>query len=183
VTSDKRYKTDIATLQTALDTVKQLRGVKYSWRCDEFPDKGFSTGVQSGFIAQEVEQVIPDAVVTAADGFKKLRMSYVIPYLVEAVKLQDVTITKQDATITEQQNTLTEQGKAAKLQDATITELQNTVKEQQNTVKEQGKLIAALIAKTNYVGEMLGAMFPSEEEAEVSPTAAAAPSRRTSSSA
>jgi regulator of protease activity HflC (stomatin/prohibitin superfamily) len=92
VTSDKRYKTDIATLQAALDTVKQLRGVTYSWRRDEFPAKGFSTGVHSGFIAQEVEQVIPEAVATAADGFKSLRMSYVIPYLVEAAKAQDATI-------------------------------------------------------------------------------------------
>ena len=98
----KRYKTDIATLQAALDTVKQLRGVKYSWRRDEFPAKGFSTGVHSGFIAQEVEQVIPEAVATAADGFKSLRMSYVIPYLVEAAKAQDAAIEALEAKLAAQ---------------------------------------------------------------------------------
>merc|ERR1712100_653601 len=54
-TSDKRYKTDIVQLQSALDTIRLLRGVKYSWRRDEFPHKKFVMGEQSGFIAQEVE--------------------------------------------------------------------------------------------------------------------------------
>ena len=94
-TSDRRYKTGIVQLQSALDTVKLLRGVKYRWRRDEFPLKNFTAGEQSGFIAQEVEALIPDAVHTEADGFKSLRMAYIIPYLVEATKLQDAAITGQ----------------------------------------------------------------------------------------
>jgi len=96
-TSDRRYKTDIAQLQSALNKVKQLRGVKYSWRRDEFPHKGFSPGLQSGFIAQEVEEVIPDAVDTAPDGYKTLRSSYITPYLVEAVKSLEAQLADQAA--------------------------------------------------------------------------------------
>jgi len=96
-TSDRRYKTDIAQLQFALNKVKQLRGVKYSWRRDEFPHKGFSPGLQSGFIAQEVEEVIPDAVDTAPDGYKTLRSSYITPYLVEAVKSLEAQLADQAA--------------------------------------------------------------------------------------
>ena len=148
VTSDKRYKTDIATLQAALDTVKQLRGVTYSWRRDEFPAKGFSTGVHSGFIAQEVEQVIPEAVATAADGFKSLRMSYVIPYLVEAAKAQDAAIEALEAKLAAQD--------AAAAQEAEKTKaLQAENAEQNAKLAAQDAAIASLVSQMQNVTAMV----------------------------
>lgn len=55
--SDRRLKTDIQTLTTCLDTINQLNPVQYSWV------QGYRNGApQVGFIADEVEQVIPSAV-------------------------------------------------------------------------------------------------------------------------
>lgn len=57
-TSDARMKKDIQGLTSGLDKVMRLRPVSYSWIN---PKNG--AGQQIGFIAQEVEQVIPEAVV------------------------------------------------------------------------------------------------------------------------
>jgi hypothetical protein len=46
------------------------------------------SGKQIGFIAQEVEAVIPEAVTTDTNGYKSLNQNAILPYLVEAVKLQ-----------------------------------------------------------------------------------------------
>ena len=76
-TSDLRLKTEISTLTDALDTVMQLRGVEYKWK---------SSGEQGmGLVAQEVQSVIPCAVV---DNGEHLTVGYanLVGLLVEAVK-------------------------------------------------------------------------------------------------
>jgi hypothetical protein len=74
--SDRRLKSDIRPLTGALSTICQLQGVHYTMR-----------GVPSvGFIAQEVQQVIPEAVHPRPDGFLAVDYNRVIPLLVEAVK-------------------------------------------------------------------------------------------------
>ena len=54
--SDQRLKTDISTINDALGIVGKLRGVSYKWLKDG------SDGI--GVIAQEVEEVLPEVVVT-----------------------------------------------------------------------------------------------------------------------
>ena len=54
--SDARLKTDISTINDALGIVGKLRGVSYKWLKDG------SSGI--GVIAQEVEQVLPEVVLT-----------------------------------------------------------------------------------------------------------------------
>jgi len=55
--SDERFKDDVTTITGALDTVDSLRGVTFTW------NTGKNTGqTDYGFIAQEVEQVIPEIV-------------------------------------------------------------------------------------------------------------------------
>ena len=57
VVSDERFKDDVTTITGALDTVDSLRGVTFTWNA------GKNTGdTDYGFIAQEVEQVIPEIV-------------------------------------------------------------------------------------------------------------------------
>ncbi len=51
-----------------LDKVAKLRGVWFDWKRDEFPDHAFVDGRQIGFIAQEMERVIPEAVSRGKDG-------------------------------------------------------------------------------------------------------------------
>jgi hypothetical protein len=83
--SDARWKTNVAALPDALESVLALRGVSYDWRQD-LPDQHFSKQRQIGFIAQEVEKVLPELVYTDGKGYKSVAYVNVVPVLVEAVK-------------------------------------------------------------------------------------------------
>jgi hypothetical protein len=87
--SDQRFKTDIGTLESALERVRKLRGVRFRFRTEEFPERSFSDEKQAGFIAQEVEKVIPEVVQTDSSGWKTVAYGNFAPYLVEAIKAQD----------------------------------------------------------------------------------------------
>ncbi|MFA5929114.1 MAG: tail fiber domain-containing protein, partial [Candidatus Margulisiibacteriota bacterium] len=56
------------------------------WRTSEFPKHGFSKEKQIGFIAQEVEKVLPELVATDKEGNKLLSYEKLTPVLVEAIK-------------------------------------------------------------------------------------------------
>jgi hypothetical protein len=90
--SDARLKKNVATLTEALSRVLSLRGVSFEWRRDEFPDKHLGDGQQIGFIAQEVEPVLPQVVSTDPEGFKGVDYSRFAPLLVEAIKAQQQEI-------------------------------------------------------------------------------------------
>tara|TARA_Y100000034_G_C6826309_1_gene372574 strand:- start:819 stop:1043 length:225 start_codon:yes stop_codon:yes gene_type:complete len=46
-----------------------------------------------GIIAQEIEKVLPEVVMTRDDGFKAVRYERLIPLLIEAIKEQQKQIT------------------------------------------------------------------------------------------
>jgi len=95
IPSDEKFKTNIASLENSLQKVKNLHGVSYEWKVNEFPDKKFEKGTQVGFIAQETEKIIPEIVRTDNDGFKAVDYSKLNPYLVEAIKEQQKQIDEQ----------------------------------------------------------------------------------------
>ena len=90
--SDVRWKKNIATLESSLEKVLQLRGVSYDWKTEEYPDKGFTKERQIGFIAQEVEPILPEVVKTDSDGYKALAYDRIAAVLVEAIKEQQSQI-------------------------------------------------------------------------------------------
>jgi hypothetical protein len=79
--------------------VIRLRGVSYEWRRDEFADMNFPAGQRIGLIAQEVEEVIPEVVNTAPDGFKSVEYANLVAVLIEAVKEQQKIIEEQNSKI------------------------------------------------------------------------------------
>ncbi|WP_255991719.1 tail fiber domain-containing protein [Chitinolyticbacter albus] len=83
--SDLRLKEDVAPLSSVLDTVRQLRGVSYRWK-DGDGER------QLGFIAQEVEAVLPELVSEGPNGMKQMSYTSLIPLLLEAVKAQQAQI-------------------------------------------------------------------------------------------
>ena len=85
-TSDRRWKTNIEPLTNALSTIEKLQGVGFDWRRSEFPQMHFSDQHQLGFIAQEVEKVLPNIVSTDSKGYKSVSYESVIPVLTQAVK-------------------------------------------------------------------------------------------------
>ena len=90
--SDARFKTNVATLNNALDTILNLRGVNFDWKRDAFPDRRFPEGRQVGFIAQELEKFLPEVVVRDAQGYRAVAYGSVVPVLVEAMKMQQKQI-------------------------------------------------------------------------------------------
>jgi hypothetical protein len=83
--SDESLKEDVASMSnTALDTVMSLEGVEFTWK--DSGERDF------GFIAQDVQSVLPKAVHTADDGVQGVDYSRLTSVLVEAVKAQQVQI-------------------------------------------------------------------------------------------
>lgn len=80
-TSDRRYKDDIQQVGNALETVLGMRGTSYYWKKDEE-----RTRRSYGFIAQELLEVLPDAVHQNDEGYYSVQYDAVTPVLVEAVK-------------------------------------------------------------------------------------------------
>lgn len=86
--SDVRFKQNVAPLVNPLEAILNLRGVSYDWDRERWKDKGFETGRQIGFIAQEVEKVLPELVRTDQEGYKSVAYANVVPVVVEAIKAQ-----------------------------------------------------------------------------------------------
>jgi hypothetical protein len=88
--SDARLKKDIRPVQDALAKMKALRGITFNW--NQEAAKQIDLSIDSlnhyGFIAQEVEQVLPQVVRTATDSFHTKTVAYtdIIPVLTEAMK-------------------------------------------------------------------------------------------------
>ena len=58
--SDYRLKTDIQDMDSASETIKKLKPRKYKWKANENID-GYTNPYVNGFIAHEVQEVIPNA--------------------------------------------------------------------------------------------------------------------------
>ncbi len=82
--SDISLKENIQNITGGLDKIMALRGVTFDWK-----GQGVAS---SGFIAQEVESIIPDLVSTDSNGIKSLDYGRFTPYLVEAIKEQQLQI-------------------------------------------------------------------------------------------
>jgi hypothetical protein len=86
--SDARYKKNIVNLQGALEKVLALQGVKFEW----IDSLSFGKGAQIGFIAQDVEKIVPELISKSNEGFYTMKYAEVNALLVEAVKEQQKQI-------------------------------------------------------------------------------------------
>ena len=84
-TSDERLKKNVTPITNALSDVTQLKGVSFDWK---------DTGTRGhGFIAQQVEPILPDVVQTDEEtGIKSINYVGMIGHLVEAIKEQQEQI-------------------------------------------------------------------------------------------
>ena len=76
--SDESLKKDVSTIEGALDKTKALRGVEFT----RIADEKRSIGV----IAQELETVLPELVLTDSEGIKSVNYAQITGLLIEAVK-------------------------------------------------------------------------------------------------
>jgi hypothetical protein len=95
-TSDARYKKNIEPLDVGLDAVMRLRPIHFEWKDEVLhPTKdkprlfdAAMQGRQMGFIAQDIEKVLPSVVVTEnnAEKIKGMKSAEIIPVLVKAIQ-------------------------------------------------------------------------------------------------
>ncbi len=93
--SDVNLKKNIRPLSGALDAIQRLRGVRFNWRDGSSQRQHSSTRRQQdsshrqqdelGVIAQEVAEVLPEAI-TSVRGYAAVCVNSLIPVLIEAVK-------------------------------------------------------------------------------------------------
>lgn len=113
-TSDERDKKNIQAVGYGIDAVMKLKPVSFEWKNDA---NRLGTGRNLGFVAQELEKVIPDAVVhsvasdeeirNAADAGKGevekdsygVKYAEIIPVLVKAIQDQQAQIEKLQSEI------------------------------------------------------------------------------------
>jgi hypothetical protein len=95
--SDARLKDDVVTITNAVDKIKALRGVEYTWNAGTRKDKR-----DLGLIAQEVEEVLPEIVHEhdmplmegAEEGkvYKTVDYEKIVGVLIEGMKEQQAEI-------------------------------------------------------------------------------------------
>ena len=85
--SDRRLKTEISSLESVIDKLLALRGVRFKWR-----DSSYGDSYRLGVIAQEVESVFPEVVETGPDGMKGINESGLIAAIITAIKEQQAEL-------------------------------------------------------------------------------------------
>ena len=88
--SDARFKKNIYTLTNCIKKVMAMRGVIFDLKSDSL--NILTDRKNIGFIAQELENVIPEVVVTGSDGFKSVAYDKITAVLTEAIKEQQQQI-------------------------------------------------------------------------------------------
>ena len=86
--SDARLKMNIKPIDDALNKVLSLNGVTYKW----IDQNKYNDRDQIGLIAQDVEKIIPELVLTDDQGMKSVNYSQMVSILIEAIKEQNKMI-------------------------------------------------------------------------------------------
>lgn len=110
--SDERTKTNINSIDNGLNTILSLRPVSYNWKSNIANTKSrtndntqsIPTGpeegkTQYGFLAQDVEKILPDAVITDDNGYKLINYTAIIPHLVQSVQELQGVVAEQETII------------------------------------------------------------------------------------
>ena len=80
-TSDQRLKNNITQIDNPLAKILSISGNTYTWN-----EKSSKKGNDVGVIAQEILEVLPEAVTTRDNGYLAVDYHKIVPLLVEAIK-------------------------------------------------------------------------------------------------
>ena len=96
-TSDIRLKTDIAPISDATDKLMAMNAVTHKWKAEPDAD------AVHGFIAQEMAEIVPEAVSGDPDGEKMMAMDYgrITPVIVAALQEANKKIAELETRIKE----------------------------------------------------------------------------------
>jgi hypothetical protein len=99
--SDSLLKINIEELQDVSEKLTNIRAVKFDWNQSVNCGLLLKDGRQIGLIAQEVERVFPELVLTNDKGYKMIDYTKFAPVLLEAFKEQQKMIDSQQKEIDE----------------------------------------------------------------------------------
>ena len=99
IKSDERFKTDIQPLNHTPYGLRDLHAVRYKLKQENY--SGIKSPARYGFIAQEVETVYPELVMTDSTGYKYVDYIGLIPLLVESLKTVETRCDSLENIITE----------------------------------------------------------------------------------
>lgn len=96
--SDARLKTNVTPVLNGLDILSQLNPVFYDWDSSNPRTHIYNGKHEVGFLAQEVEKVLPEVVHKGQDGYRSLEYGKMVSVVVAAVKelYQELTSMKED---------------------------------------------------------------------------------------
>jgi len=90
--SDQRLKTNIKPLISSINTIKLLKPKSYNFTADTTDGLVFDKRNHLGFLAQDLEKVVPEAVRPGMKGYLAVNYSMIIPVLVKAMQEQQAII-------------------------------------------------------------------------------------------
>ena len=125
--SDIRLKENIRPIENPLQKIQQLNGIRYTMKAENFeglPEEKKAEYMQDeyGFVAQELQEVLPEVVVADSNGTLSVKYTRIIPVLVEALKAQQKEIDSLRQKSIEERSALVER----------INELQSILSQQQS---------------------------------------------------
>lgn len=90
-TSDRRLKDNISALENSADLIMQLKPVRFNWKTDNRKSMGF--------IAQEIEEILPEAVTESQVGFKAVNYDILTAPIIAMLQSQQEQLRAQEAEI------------------------------------------------------------------------------------
>jgi hypothetical protein len=98
IISDHRVKQQVRPYEHGLNEISRLRPVRFRYRDD--PKHGLTSAKEEvGFIAQEVREVIPDAVTEGKDGYLTLNADPIHWATINAIRELNTKLERKDARI------------------------------------------------------------------------------------
>lgn len=92
--SDKKLKKNIKSINIGLQEILQLNPVSFNYKTDNKSDKS-----RYGFVAQEVNEIVPEIVDKTSNGYLGIKSDNIIPILTKAIQEQQIIIESQDKRI------------------------------------------------------------------------------------
>lgn len=84
--SDSRLKENVTKINGSLDKISKINGYTYNWNATALELYPSRTEQDVGVIAQEIQEVIPEAVVERDNGYLAVQYDKIIPLLIECIK-------------------------------------------------------------------------------------------------
>jgi hypothetical protein len=150
--SDLKIKKDINDFNSAMDIVKQLKPKTYFYKKDEYKNLNLSSAKQYGFIAQDLEKVLPELVQTSqqpvrnkANGeremvdVKSINYPELIPVLTKAIQEQQKQMDELKKEIEELKQMVQKLSQNGTVSTGTVSEATKTNIVLSNVKLEQNK--------------------------------------------